>query len=100
MTTWEGDDSKSALKIHLCTNRIRQTVPAWIGALELSQDFDATILDDLQAELRWVRLAAGDILFREGDPGDVLYVLTRGHLAVTIKDVDGTPQKSTSSTLV
>ena len=34
---------------------------------------------------------AGEVLFREGDTGELLYVVSRGELAVT-KDVDGTEQ--------
>lgn len=29
------------------------------------------------------RLAAGDTVFREGDPGDVMYVLTAGEVAIS-----------------
>ena len=35
-----------------------------------------------------VHLRAGEILFRDGDPGELLYVVSRGELAV-LKEVDG-----------
>ena len=35
-----------------------------------------------------VSLKAGEILFRDGDEGELLYVVSRGELAVT-KEVDG-----------
>src|SRR6266567_5488934 len=37
-----------------------------------------------------VRLAASETLFRQGDPGDTLYVILRGRLAVRITGADGT----------
>ena len=39
-------------------------------------------LDRLVAELDVVRLAAGDILFREEDPGEHLYVVVSGELEI------------------
>ncbi|MBN2116001.1 MAG: SpoIIE family protein phosphatase [Anaerolineales bacterium] len=39
-------------------------------------------LDRLVAELDVVRLAAGDILFHEGDPGEHLYVVVSGELEI------------------
>ena len=37
-------------------------------------------LDRLMKEMDVVRLNSGDILFREGDPGEHLYVVGRGNL--------------------
>jgi len=39
-----------------------------------------------------VELPEGEILFRDGDEGELLYVVSRGELAV-IKEVDGTQQE-------
>ena len=39
-------------------------------------------LESLVAELELVRLARGETLFYEGDPGDALYVIVEGELAV------------------
>ena len=48
-----------------------------------------TILTDLSADLEPVTLDAGATLFRQGDPGDAMYIVTSGQLAVTIKQEDG-----------
>ncbi len=37
-----------------------------------------------------VRLAAGEILFRQGDPGDALYLIVSGRLGVRVANADGT----------
>ncbi len=36
-----------------------------------------------------VRLAAGEILFRQGDPGDALYLIVSGRLGVRVANADG-----------
>ena len=41
----------------------------------LFNSFDAVSLRDLEAELRWIRVAAGDALFQQGDAGDSMYIL-------------------------
>jgi CRP-like cAMP-binding protein len=44
----------------------------------LSQD----ALESLVQELTLVQLTSGEVLFREGDPGDALYVIVEGEVAV------------------
>ncbi|MGD0398660.1 MAG: cyclic nucleotide-binding domain-containing protein [Syntrophobacteraceae bacterium] len=48
-----------------------------------------TMFMDLSQGLEPVTLDAGATLFRQGDPGDAIYVVTTGQLAVTIKQEDG-----------
>ena len=38
----------------------------------------------VQAELEWLRLDGGEVLFEQGAPGDSLYVLLHGRLLVTV----------------
>lgn len=45
--------------------------------------------DALAAELEPVRLAGGEWLMRQGDPGDALYLLIRGRLQAWRRDDDG-----------
>lgn len=52
-------------------------------------DLDAPIeqlLDAFRAEISLQDLAAGDVLLRQGDPSDALYILLRGRLTVSIHD--------------
>ena len=58
----------------------------------LFNSFDAVSLRDLEAELRWIRVAAGDALFQQGDAGDSMYILIRGRLQVSIRHADGMMQ--------
>ncbi len=44
--------------------------------------FDAQALDELQSKLSWLDLPAGSVLFREGDPGDALFIVLAGRLRV------------------
>lgn len=48
----------------------------------------AAIADDLEM----VSLAAGQLLFRQGDPGDSMYVVESGLLDVRVAAADGSPQ--------
>jgi len=54
----------------------------------LFERFSETILQDLIADMEWVRLRAGETLFRQGDPGGFLYLVFRGRLQVTITKKD------------
>ena len=51
---------------------------------------DQTAYQALEAELEACTLAAYDILFQQDDPGQALYLLQEGHLAVTRTEGDGT----------
>ena len=50
---------------------------------------DETALNSVESALETVRVPSGEILFREGDPGDCLYVLIYGRLMVTSKGESG-----------
>ena len=63
---------------------------ASIAAPDVLDTLDSAALINLEAELETVQLAAGETLFRQGDSGDGMYVLTRGRLGVRINHPDGT----------
>jgi lysophospholipid hydrolase len=50
---------------------------------------DPGALKQLQSELEWRALPAGEVLFREGDAGDALYVVVSGRLRVVVDDGAG-----------
>jgi predicted acylesterase/phospholipase RssA/CRP-like cAMP-binding protein len=50
---------------------------------------DTAALRDLQAELEWLHLFAGSTLFKQGDPGDALYLVVNGRLRVVRIDAGG-----------
>ena len=62
---------------------------ARIAEHELFRSLDRLALADLAAELTLVRLAPGEILFRQGDPGDGMYVLVEGGLSVRFQPIGG-----------
>ncbi len=59
---------------------LRETVP--IEQVSLMDGLDAAQRTRLAACLRPTRLASGEVLFRRGDPGDQLYVITAGSINV------------------
>ncbi len=66
---------------------LREVVP--IEQVSLMEGLDAAQRASLAASLQPRRLAAGEYLFRQGDPGDRLYVITSGSIAVLSAAVPG-----------
>ncbi|MCP4397167.1 MAG: cyclic nucleotide-binding domain-containing protein [bacterium] len=60
-----------------------------INTHELFNTFSESNLADLETDLELIRLAPGDILCRQGDPGDVMYVVVHGLLEVVITTPHG-----------
>lgn len=58
-------------------------LPALLGPL------DDDLLDAIEQQATWLTLRSGEVLFREGDPGDAWYVVTSGRLAVVRSADDG-----------
>jgi predicted acylesterase/phospholipase RssA len=52
-------------------------------------ELDAAALAQLQDELEWRSLPAGETLFRQGEEGDALYVIVDGRLRVVAEDDGG-----------
>lgn len=47
---------------------------------------DAAALEAVRGRLRWMQLAGGETLMRQGEPGDVLYLLVSGRLRVYLEE--------------
>jgi len=47
---------------------------------------DETAIDMLRGRLRWLQLAGGETLMRQGEPGEELYLLVSGRLRVYIEE--------------
>ena len=55
-------------------------------------DLDEPTFETVRAHLNWVELAGGEVLFREGDPSDALYVLISGRLQALVTEGEGPAQ--------
>ena len=55
-------------------------------------ELDVACVQALQAQLEWQHLASGEVLFRQDDPGDALYVVVQGRLRVVQVD-DGSGER-------
>lgn len=53
-------------------------------------DVEPQAIDLLRHHLQWVELPAGEVLLRQGDPGDSMYLSISGRLRVTARDDAGT----------
>ena len=60
-----------------------------LANVELFAEIDRVTLAKLAAHLRPVVLAGGEVLFREGDPGDAFYLVAKGTIGVYCADPDG-----------
>ncbi len=58
----------------------RPAVPPEANAL--LADLDAADIERLRHRLQPLRLAAGEAVFRRGDPGDAVYLVTRGSVSI------------------
>jgi NTE family protein len=60
-----------------------------LSSVPLLSTLDEPTLAALEAELKWVRVPGGQILFRENDVADALYVVMSGCLGVSVSDGHG-----------
>jgi predicted acylesterase/phospholipase RssA/CRP-like cAMP-binding protein len=63
-----------------------------LAASPLFGRLDRAARAELADHLSFITLAAGEVLFRQGDPGDSMYLVERGLLEVRVHDADGAAQ--------
>lgn len=49
----------------------------------LFEGIESEVLDEIAPDVRLVQLTAGEIVFREGDPGDLLYLVGEGSVKIS-----------------
>lgn len=59
----------------------RRLPSLYLASVPMFAGLDVDALRELDVESNWVRLSVGEVLFREGDPAEDLYVVVRGRLA-------------------
>lgn len=67
-------------------NQLMQLMP------NLMDNFDEYQLQDLEAQLEWLRKKKGEQLIRQGDPGDAMYIVVSGRLKVIHENPDGSQE--------
>ena len=77
---------KQKILQRLRRNQLMQLMP------NLMDDFDEYQLQDLEAQLEWLRVKKGDLLIRQGDPGDAMYIVVSGRLRVVHENPDGSQE--------
>jgi CRP-like cAMP-binding protein/predicted acylesterase/phospholipase RssA len=71
------------------THPPRGELPQRLRASKWFRHVEATAWEGCVDRLEWLELPAGETLFRQGDPGDALYVVFSGHLRAFIVADDG-----------
>jgi NTE family protein len=56
-------------------------------------DIDAEVINEFLPRLIWTEVAGGELLFKQGDPGDSLYFLLSGRMAAYARDERGAVKK-------
>ncbi|MBI5832228.1 MAG: ATP-binding cassette domain-containing protein [Armatimonadetes bacterium] len=64
--------------------------PSRLRAVGLLRSVDDERLADLAGKFASTRVAAGEVVFEEGSPGDMLYLIAQGQASVTRRGPDGT----------
>jgi CRP-like cAMP-binding protein len=68
------------------SERVRQTAQRLLPHTPLFSEVSAGTFPELVGRLRLARVAPGDVLFRAGDPADVMYVIVEGVMEVRAED--------------
>jgi predicted acylesterase/phospholipase RssA/CRP-like cAMP-binding protein len=71
------------IRQRLFRNQLAEMLPNLFG--ELNEE----TFDDIEAEAEWVQISRGDVLIKQGDPGDSMYILIRGRLQVRVTIEEG-----------
>ena len=58
------------------------TYMATVSVLQEYFDLPQREADDIASQLKTIHLAGGQVLFKQGDPADSMYLLVRGRLQV------------------
>jgi predicted acylesterase/phospholipase RssA/CRP-like cAMP-binding protein len=59
-----------------------QEMRRYLASTELLRDLDEATFESLAAELEWISVGTNDVLMREGEDGDSLFILLSGRLRV------------------
>lgn len=87
------EDSPTILQkmAEMITRRLRRSqllaiLPKLFGSC------DEAILQEIEAQVEWIHLYSGDVLFRQFEAGDSLYIVVSGRLQAVIGDEKGEQQ--------
>ena len=65
---------------------VRESLGEFLARVPLFSELDAELLAEVAATARELRVEAGEWVFREGDPGDAMYVVRAGRIDVVDSD--------------
>ena len=64
-------------------------IKSHLASTELFQTLDQSILEEITKQVEVIRVPGGDSLFKQGDPGDSLFIVINGRLRVIVRHEDG-----------
>ncbi len=67
----------------LLRNQLASLLPDLFG------EMNEKMYRDIESNAEWIHLGRGNVLFRQGDPGDCLFILVHGRLQAVVEDKFG-----------
>ena len=80
---------KALLRTAKITRRRLRLLQLTFVLSNLFGPLDETMRQDISSQAKWVHIRRGQALFRQGDPGDSLYLVINGRLHAVVEEQDG-----------
>lgn len=71
-----------------CSQKMSEMIDSRISKLDIFSDLDVRELRKVQRFLKELRVPAGEVIFREGEVGLLMYIILSGTVSISIKTAD------------
>ncbi|TGL93508.1 alpha/beta hydrolase [Leptospira barantonii] len=83
---WIDDLNRENHLFHVSKLRpSRKELMSFLSSVELLFHLDKATLSNLESRMEWLVIPGGEILLRQGDAGDSMYILVSGRLSWTVR---------------
>jgi len=86
------EDQGTATAIDATAQQRRRGLQLAHALSHLVGDLDASSLRTLQKQVAWQRFSAGEVVFKQGDEADCMYIVVNGRLSMSVTDEGGEPR--------
>ncbi|EMY76391.1 cyclic nucleotide-binding domain protein [Leptospira weilii serovar Ranarum str. ICFT] len=87
---WIEDINKENHLFHVSKLRpSKKELMAFLSSVELLFHLDKVTLSNLESRMEWLAIPGGEVLLKQGDVGDSMYILVSGRLSWTVRSNHG-----------
>ncbi|WP_061248200.1 patatin-like phospholipase family protein [Leptospira alstonii] len=87
---WIEDINKENHLFHVSKLRpSKKELMAFLSSVELLFHLDKITLSNLESRMEWLAIPGGEVLLKQGDVGDSMYILVSGRLSWTVRSNNG-----------